>query len=680
MDASKSRILPWLLLIAAVFIVGGILCTFSALAGTGALLWNIQRRSEAQDKSLTTSELRTLTRSADPGEAHIQFTEGIVEVMDSNGEWSPATEDQLLSSGTSIRTGALSGAAFIFAGSSQVSLGPETEVSIQELDASRGVHTVVLEQKSGESSHRVESSASSKTSYTVHTPTGSLLAQGTRFSISIEQNLGTRVTVEEGSVSVEGNGETVLVNEGQVSMVSEGEPPSTPAMRISGEGAVSQIGESWIIAGQSFSIQEDTQIIGDPQVGDVVHVEGRLLADDTRVADLIYLLQLSPANHFALTGEVQSTGEEAWEIDGQTVLITTTTRIEPGIETGDTVRAEGTILENGGLQATTIGLYDQQAGLPFEFTGVVVNTGASIWTISGVPVSVDKDTVIAEGLGVGDIVWVSGRIQSGGAWVATEILPARQGIHTFEMSGRLESLDPWRVAGISFETREWTEIPPGLKAGDNLRVEGVIQQDGTWVAYEISRVEEAPYPLLVIVGTVISVDPWVVSGIPLDVTDDTVIEGDISPGVLVRVEIYLLPDGTWQVIRITSLDVFIGIPGCMDLTATVVSVEGNIIKLLGWPKLEMDEDFRVEGDLRPNSIVLVQLCFDEEGHLTIILITLIFQPDEEPGEEGEPPTVRDKVTICHKPFKKKGGNTITVARPALPAHLGHGDYIGACSR
>jgi len=102
---------------------------------------------------------------------------------------------------------------------------------------------------------------------------------------------------------------------------------------------------------------------------------------------------------------------------------------------------------------------------------------------------------------------------------------------------------------------------------------------------------------------------------------------------------------------------------------------GNILRLLGWPKLELDEDIRVEGDLKPDSIVLIQLCFDADGHLTIIVITIIFQPDD----EIEPPPTGDKVTICHKPLKKKGGNTITVSRSALPAHLGHGDYIGACS-
>ena len=34
----------------------------------------------------------------------------------------------------------------------------------------------------------------------------------------------------------------------------------------------------------------------------------------------------------------------------------------------------------------------------------------------------------------------------------------------------------------------------------------------------------------------------------------------------------------------------------------------------------------------------------------------------------------EKVTICHK-----NKNTLTVASPAVPAHLSHGDTVGACS-
>jgi len=675
MDSSKPRYLRWLLLIAAVLLVAVIVCTFSAFLGAGSLLWNLQRTGSTEENSLNSSPLGALTRSVGPDGARLQPAQGIVEVQDTVGNWSAAAGEQILSAGGTVRTGELSSAVLTFPDGSQAVLGPGTQITIQELGFSDGVQTVVLEQETGESRHQIASPSESQTNYEVHTPTGSAAAHGTQFSVSIASDRETRFAVEEGSVTISGSGEVVVVEAGQVSTVAAGEPPSPPAMRISGEGAVSQIGDSWIIAGQTFTVHEATLIIGDPHVGDIVHVEGRLLADNTRLADLIYLLRASPANRFTLTGEVQETGDEAWQIAGQTVVISTTTQIDPGIEIGSLVRAEGVILENGGLQATRIVLYSQQDGYPFEFTGVVEAIGDGTWTISGKSISVNEGTVIAEGLGVGDIVRVSGRILPDGSWLASRILPALGDMHTFEISGRLESMQPWRVAGIAFETREWTDIQPGLEMGDLVVVQGVIQEDGTWVAYEISSVEETPYPLIVIIGTVISVDPWVVSGIPLNVTDETIIEGDISLGMLVRVEIYLLPDGTWQVVRITSLDVFTGIPGCMNLTATVISVDGNILRLLGWPKLELDEDIRVEGDLKPDSIVLIQLCFDADGHLTIIVITIIFQPDD----EIEPPPTGDKVTICHKSLKKKGGNTITVSRSALPAHLGHGDYIGACS-
>jgi hypothetical protein len=444
------------------------------------------------------------------------------------------------------------------------------------------------------------------------------------------------------------------------------------------EGAVQQTGEAWMIAGQPFAVDQGTSITGDPQAGDIVRVEGYSSVDGTPLAEAITLLHPYPLNRFTLTGEVQVIDEAAWEIAGQTVTISATTWIEPGIDIGDSVRAEGVIGADGGLQATQIILFSPEEGYPFDMTGVVQSIENGLWRVSGLSISVDGDTSIAPDLGVGDIVQVSGRVLPNGTWLARRILPAAPQFHTFELIGRLESLDPWRVAGITLQTREWTEVQAGLAAGDLVQVRGFIQEDGAWVAYQILRVEESPNPLIVIIGRVISVDPWVVSGIPLNVTTETIIEGEITPGILVRVEAYLLPDGTWQVVRISAIDVFIGIPGCMVLNATVVGVEGDILRLLGWPKLEMDEDIRVEGDLRPNSIVLVQLCFDEDGRLIIVLISLAYDPDDEDGDE--PPEMDDKVTLCHKPYKKQGGHSITVSRSALPAHLGHGDYIGGCSK
>jgi hypothetical protein len=43
--------------------------------------------------------------------------------------------------------------------------------------------------------------------------------------------------------------------------------------------------------------------------------------------------------------------------------------------------------------------------------------------------------------------------------------------------------------------------------------------------------------------------------------------------------------------------------------------------------------------------------------------------EEDKGDQGG----HDKVTVCHR------GQTLEIARSALPAHLNHGDTIGPCN-
>jgi hypothetical protein len=58
----------------------------------------------------------------------------------------------------------------------------------------------------------------------------------------------------------------------------------------------------------------------------------------------------------------------------------------------------------------------------------------------------------------------------------------------------------------------------------------------------------------------------------------------------------------------------------------------------------------------------------------IVQITVL---DDDDGEDGDPSANGEKVLICHKP-DKKGGHTLSIASAAVPAHLGHGDRLGAC--
>jgi len=250
---------------------------------------------------------------------------------------------------------------------------------------------------------------------------------------------------------------------------------------------------------------------------------------------------------------------------------------------------------------------------------------------------------------------------------------------TFEITGELESTDPWMVTGNTFATRDSTQIDEGLQVGDRVRVKGVILEDGTWLAYAVERVEEQADPIIILIGKVTSIDPWVVHGITLNVTSDTLIAEGIELEMIVRVEILLLEDGTWEVLSIVPLADFTDIPGCATVTATVVSVNGNEIQLAGWPVITLDDDVKIENDgegegtLSENQVVLVVVCSSDDGQILITHIIILEVGEGEVPSDGE----GEKVLICHKP-DKKGGHTLSIAASAVSAHLGHGDKLGAC--
>ena len=273
---------------------------------------------------------------------------------------------------------------------------------------------------------------------------------------------------------------------------------------------------------------------------------------------------------------------------------------------------------------------------------------------------------------------------------------------SFELVGALESIDPWTVAGQEFETRNSTMIDDGLEIDDLVRVRGVILEDETWVAYSIEATDEQTDPIIVLIGVVDSIDPWSVNGISLNVTDETDIQGDITVGMIVRVEILLLEEGTWEVISIAPLGESTDIAGCVTVIATVVSVSGNEIQFLGWPyaitlsidnqadntdqnnngdEESDDEDQNEDNDDEANDVTTIAagdivqavICVSDDGTLIITQITILHVDEENGGET----TTGEKVLICHKP-DKKGGHTLSVAAPAVPAHLAHGDKLGAC--
>ena len=271
----------------------------------------------------------------------------------------------------------------------------------------------------------------------------------------------------------------------------------------------------------------------------------------------------------------------------------------------------------------------------------------------------------------GDVVQV--RDQDGG-WTPVA------GTSTFELVGSVESTEPWRVSGRTLETNQATRVGQDVQTGDLVLVRGAALEDDDWLAYSIEPAREQTDPVVTLIGTVDSVDPWVVNGITLTVTGETVVEGDITPGTLVQVEILLLEDGTWEVIRIVPLGDLTDTSGCANVIATVVSVNGDQIQFLGWPTtVTFEDDDTNENDdvddrvVEPGQKVLAVVCV-VNNRVVIVQVTVL---DDDDGDDGEPSANGEKVLVCHKP-DKKGGHTLSIASAAVPAHLGHGDRLGAC--
>ncbi len=561
--------------------------------------------------------------------AVIQGIKGIVEVQRADG-WQTVGNNVSLAAGQRIRTGDLSQATLSFYDGSEAYLSANTEMTIDELNALRpeeGFRTVVMTQWIGNSEHSVAFRNDGGSRYEVKTPDGSGLARGTKFNVLVAPNMLTRYIVTEGKVDVSAQNQVVPVTAGQLSTILTGSTPAEANFNISGEGEVTALGSEWTIAGQTFQTYEQTIIVGNPQLGDLVQVNGHLLPDGSRVADTIVLLRRAIVDRFNIEGDVASTGA-MWVVAGQSIMVDAETEVDDDIVVGDTVRVEGIILTGGALQATEITKVDDVPGLPFQFTGIVQTIGDESWMISGQTIAVDGDTAVSEEIEAGDVVAVKGWILEDGNWLATAIEEQEDDdLPTFEFTGSVQNMNPWQVAGIDFETRAWTVVATDLALGDSVRVRGTILSDGTWVADAIIALDDLSPDTITFVGVVVSMEPWVINGMPLVVSSETLIDDSVTVGAQVVVQAQLLPDGTWSILTIQTLYPNFGY-GCLTLISPITVVNADSFELKHWKvQIKRDGRIKINGNLKVSSITTLPICSGWDG-ITIIIgdIIVIYQP------------------------------------------------------
>ena len=216
-----------------------------------------------------------------------------------------------------------------------------------------------------------------------------------------------------------------------------------------------------------------------------------------------------------------------------------------------------------------------------------------------------------------------------------------------------------------------------------MKVEGVILADGTWLAQEIKLQDDRndAGTIVKFAGVVESVDPLVVNGITLLVTDDSRIDPEILVGDMAQVAARLTADGRWVLVWIRPL-----LPpttGCFTIHALVTAVTNSQITLANWPALTLDDNVAIDGTLLPNSIISLHLC---QGHdqtiqvVNIIVIQLIININPPVTHDNNQPGGSGRVTICHvPPGNPDNRHTITVGISAWEnEHSRHGDTLGPC--
>lgn len=461
-------------------------------------------------------------------------------------------------------------------------------------------------------------------------------------------------------------------------------------------------GATWLIgnwASQHTGLATESTAVGaalesarqdkKPETGTPAKAPDTLAVEpQVRQVDMILVSRGAAETGFALSGRLDSLDSSSLELDGRQILLAQGTTLDSSATAGDYVQVTGS-LDDGQLIAEKVTpAQETELVNPFEFDGMVDAIEEDTWTVSSRLLTVIAATEIEGAPEVGSAVTVEGVVLADGTWLALAIRATDVDTPTFDFSGVVENISPWVIAGVDLEVNEDTRIDAGVQVGDLVEVTGEIQSDGAWLAQVIEKDEEIEGDLtlkVVLFGLVESTAPWIVNGVPLVVDEATAIEAGIEVGDLVRVKVLLLPDGSWRATRIQSLEGSLT-GGCLIISDVVLSVEDGEIVLLNWPALLIDDDVEIKGEINSGSVLLITLCFEEDGSLQVVKIVVLHDLDdgigEPPGDEDEDDTgdATGKVTICHRPpGNPDNAHTITVGEPAVQAHLrNHRDTLGPC--
>lgn len=309
----------------------------------------------------------SLSGPRDAQAATLMDVNGRVEVASgpAASDWRLLSAGEKVHSGQRVRTSNASGATLVFFDGSRTTLGSNADLTLARVDGDRGkVLRVVLNQNAGKTSHSVVPLRGKKSSFMVLTPSGAASVHGTTFDVAVDAAGKSRFAVNTGKVLVTNESSEVYLAAGQAAFVQPGALLESPAYQFHLEGVLTaKQGSTWVVAGVPFTANEETSITGDPQIGDEISVDGRVLELGEWVADSI-----APAEDeeqlSTFTGILHSDEGETWQIGEWTVQVDAETDLGEGLEVDSPVRVTFTLLDDGSWLAVRIETLEEASAEP----------------------------------------------------------------------------------------------------------------------------------------------------------------------------------------------------------------------------------------------------------------------------------------------------------------------------
>jgi hypothetical protein len=269
-------------------------------------------------------------------------------------DWKPLRSGERVETGAHLRTSPGSSAELVYTDGSRTTLQSDTQVVLTSLNGRRGQPVnVVLYQEMGTSRHQVVPFAEGAGLYMVQTPNGVVNVHGTIFSVFVDREGRSRYLVDKGLVSVTSEESQVFLYSGQVTR-SSGDALEFPAYSFSIHGTLEKMnGSIWTVAGVPITLVEETIVEENPQTGDYVFVDGRVLDSSEWVADRIgFQREENPEQWF--TGIVEKINGEEWIISSWQLRVDDDTAVDAGVVEGSSVRVKFEVLDGGEWHAVQI--------------------------------------------------------------------------------------------------------------------------------------------------------------------------------------------------------------------------------------------------------------------------------------------------------------------------------------